>query len=198
MKEFTKLLNMFPESAKLYLVGGCVRDFILNQSFDNIKDFDVEIHDMPLDLVEDRLIYNLVDYSKVGKSFGVFKFKINGLDFDLSLPRKDSKTKNGHCGFEVEVDPHMGIKEALRRRDFTINAIAMLLHREENMWGFIDFQYFDYFGGLRDLKKRILRMVDSETFADDPLRVLRGVQFAGRFGLSVDPETFEKMEELIL
>lgn len=194
-QELKNLRVIFPPKAKVYLVGGCVRDFIINKNFGNIKDYDVEVHNLTLDEVENYLIKSFIKYSKVGKSFGVFKVKTdNGTEFDISLPRKDSKKSSGHCGFDVKIDPYMGIQEALKRRDFTINAIAIELCTN---YGFIDFCYHDYYGGLVDLKNRILRMVDPETFGDDPLRVLRGIQFAGRFGLTVDPETFKKMKELV-
>jgi len=145
---FKKILNIFPKYADVYFVGGCVRDFILDGGFENIKDFDVEIHNVTVDDVERCLESSGLKYSKVGKSFGVFKTIIDGMDFDISLPRKDSKKSNGHCGFEIEVDPYMGIKEALKRRDFTINAIAMLLFEPENMYGFMDFRYFNYYDNL--------------------------------------------------
>jgi len=195
---FLKLKSIFPEHAELYLVGGCVRDYVLNDcKFENVKDFDVELHKMKLKEVEHYLEKSGEEYCKVGKSFGVYKLKLDGLDFDVSLPRKDSKTGSGHCGFEVEIDPFMGLKEASKRRDFTINSVSMFLG-----WGVLPeqvyyHQFFDYHGGLEDLKNKVLRMVDPETFGDDPLRVLRGMQFAGRFGLTVEPETFEKMKELV-
>jgi len=206
-KEFRTLMSMFPEHAKLYLVGGCVRDSWVSLSdldgpddmFENVNDFDVEFHNMSLNEFEHYLEESGEEYSKVGKSFGVYKMKMNGLDFDLSLPRTDSKTKAGHCGFDVKLNPFMGLENAMKRRDFTINAVAMELFWDEDENGpCVNGRWHDPFGGLKDLKNRVLRMVDPETFGDDPLRVLRGVQFAGRFGLTVEPETFNKMKELVL
>lgn len=196
--EVKTLMSIFPAEATLYLVGGCVRDFIIDSCFTNIKDIDVEVHNMSLEKLEHYLEKSGENYSKVGKSFGVYKMKINEVDFDISLPRKDSKTGDGHCGFEVKIDPHMGIKEALRRRDFTINAIAMELFWDEDENGpCVDGKWHDPFRGQTDIRNKVLRMVDPETFSDDPLRVLRGVQFAGRFGLTVEAETFKKMKELV-
>jgi tRNA nucleotidyltransferase (CCA-adding enzyme) len=112
----------------------------------------------------------------VGASFQVFKLG----DIDVSLPRRDSKSGPGHRGFEVTGDPSMSIEEAARRRDFTINAIS---------WDPLTDEYLDPFDGRADLQRRLLRIVDPGTFADDSLRVLRAIQFAARFELAVDPAT---------
>jgi tRNA nucleotidyltransferase (CCA-adding enzyme) len=99
---------------------------------------------------------------------------------DVALPRRESKVGRGHRGFEVTGDPFMSVEEACRRRDFTINAILC-----DPLTG----EYFDPFGGRRDLECRVLRMVDERTFPDDSLRVLRALQFAARFGLTMDEGT---------
>src|SRR5204863_8959806 len=88
----------------------------------------------------------------------------------------------GHRGFVVVGDPDMSIEEAARRRDFTINAIS---------WDPLTGEYFDPFDGRGDLQRRVLRMVDADTFADDSLRVLRVVQFAARLEFDVDERTRE-------
>jgi tRNA nucleotidyltransferase (CCA-adding enzyme) len=112
----------------------------------------------------------------VGESFTVYK--VAGLD--VSLPRRESKTGRGHRGFTVSGDPALPLKEAARRRDFTINAIA---------WDPLTGEYEDPFDGRGDLERRLLRAVDPATFGDDSLRVLRAVQFAARFEFAIDPET---------
>jgi tRNA nucleotidyltransferase (CCA-adding enzyme) len=109
----------------------------------------------------------------VGESFQVYK--IGGLD--VSLPRRDSKAGRGHRGFVVTGDPDMTIADAARRRDFTVNAIA---------WDPLSDEYFDPFNGRDDLARGLLRIVDPATFRDDSLRVLRAVQFAARFGFTLD------------
>jgi tRNA nucleotidyltransferase (CCA-adding enzyme) len=98
----------------------------------------------------------------------------------VALPRRESKVGRGHRGFEVLGDPDMSIEDACRRRDFTVNAILC-----DPLSG----EYFDPFDGRRDLERRVLRMVDERTFADDSLRVLRGLQFAARFSLTMDDAT---------
>lgn len=156
-------------------VGGCVRDWIIGVES---KDIDIEVHgSVSVDEVEAALsAVGRVD--AVGKSFGVLKF---GHEVDVSFPRRDSKTGAGHTGFVVEFDQDMTVEEALARRDFTFNSIAM-----DAVTG----EVIDPFGGRADIMSRTIRHT-SDAFADDPLRVMRAVQFAGRFGFSIAPETAE-------
>ena len=114
----------------------------------------------------------------VGQSFPVYKVGA----IDVALPRRESKTGRGHKGFTVTGDPDMPFEEAARRRDFTINAIG---------WDPLTNEYLDPHGGCADLDRRVLRVVDPATFGDDSLRVLRALQFAARFDLTLDPATFE-------
>ncbi len=116
------------------------------------------------------------DVEPIGQSFPVYKIG----SIDIGLPRRESKSGRGHKGFLVEGDPSMSVEEAARRRDFTINAIS---------WDPIEDEYLDPFRGREDLRKRVLRAVDARTFGDDSLRVLRAVQFAARFELTIAHET---------
>jgi tRNA nucleotidyltransferase (CCA-adding enzyme) len=155
------------------VVGGWVRDRLLGRSS---KDVDVEVYGLPAARLK-ALLDTLAPVNIVGESFTVYKV----LDVDVSLPRRDSKVGRGHRGFEVSGDPDMAPEEAARRRDFTINAIA---------WDPLADTYIDPFDGRRDLlERRVLRAVDPRTFGDDSLRVLRGIQFAARFDLEMDPGT---------
>jgi len=102
------------------------------------------------------------------------------MEVDVSIPRRESKTGQGHRGFTVVGDPTMTVDEAARRRDFTINAI---------LYDPLGDKIIDPFGGTADLRRRMLRVVDPSTFVEDSLRVLRAMQFAARFRLSIDPAT---------
>jgi len=143
------------------------------------KDFDVEVFGVDYESLLNALSkWGRTDL--VGRSFGVVKLATgSGHNYDFTVPRKDSKVAPGHKGFAVEFDPQITPKEAAARRDFTINSI---------MYDPRARQVIDFFGGVADLKDRVLRHT-SAAFAEDPLRVLRGMQFAGRFGLSAAPET---------
>jgi tRNA nucleotidyltransferase (CCA-adding enzyme) len=154
------------------IVGGWVRDRIRGEPS---PDLDLEI----FGIAENDIPALLAPFGRVdavGRAFPVYK--VAGLD--VALPRRESKVGRGHTAFAVQGDPHMTPAEAARRRDFTINAIA---------WDPLTGEYLDPFSGLADLEARVLRVVDPRTFADDSLRVLRAIQLAARFDLSVPPET---------
>lgn len=182
--EFLNLLAFFKGDCTAYLVGGAVRDALLGDN--NPKDLDIEVHGV----TEEQLLEIAKQFGKaslVGQSFGVIKLQHPKLgEIDLSLPRTEKKVSQGHKGFEVQVDPYLGIKAALSRRDFTINAMAW-----NPSQGLVD-----PFNGAVDLEGKVLRHV-SDQFAEDPLRVLRGMQFCGRFGLTAAPETIELCKTLM-
>jgi tRNA nucleotidyltransferase (CCA-adding enzyme) len=162
------------EGGRALLVGGWVRDRLLGIES---KDIDLEVYGIEVERLRELLKrFGRVD--TVGESFTVYK--VAGID--VSLPRRESKTGRGHKGFAVTGDPYLPIEEAFRRRDFRINAIG---------WDPLDDRYVDPYDGRRDLEGRLLRAVDRRTFPEDSLRVLRGIQFAARFELTLDPDTAE-------
>ncbi|MDP1794937.1 MAG: hypothetical protein Q8K63_12460 [Acidimicrobiales bacterium] len=161
------------EGGRSLLVGGCVRDALLDLP---IRDLDVEVYGVASERLRD-VVAAVMPIDLVGESFAVLRAK--GLAMDVSLPRRESKRGSGHRGFLVEADPTMSPRDAACRRDFTINAMAFDPTSGELL---------DYFGGVRDLEGRVLRHV-SDAFVDDPLRVLRGAQFAARFDAAMAPET---------
>jgi tRNA nucleotidyltransferase (CCA-adding enzyme) len=159
------------------LVGGGVRDHLLGLPS---KDFDVEVQGVTFDALQRTLApFGATDV--IGRSFGVIKVRSaqTGEEYDFSLPRRESKTGAGHRGFAVEPDPTLSDAEASARRDFTINAIAY-----DPFTNIL----IDPHGGQRDLEARVLRHT-SKGFVEDPLRVLRGFQLAGRLDLTLIPET---------
>ncbi len=153
-------------------VGGFVRDRLLDHP---TSDLDLEVFGIPEERLR-GLLTTLGRVEPVGQAFPVYKLG----DIDVALPRRESKAGRGHKAFIVEGDPTMTFEEAARRRDFTINAIA---------WDPLTDEYLDPFAGRADLARRLLRVVDPATFGDDSLRVLRALQFAARFELTVDPDT---------
>lgn len=171
-----RILRETPELADAFVVGGSVRDWLLNRP---IKDFDIEVFGM----TEEGLLKALHRWGRVdlvGRSFGVVKLTVTpGETFDFSLPRRDSKIAIGHQGFRVEVDPDLEPTVAAARRDFTINSMMWHPRRQELL---------DPYNGSTDLKNRVLRHT-SPAFPEDPLRVLRGMQFAGRLDLTASSET---------
>lgn len=173
-----QVLAETPELSRAYVVGGSVRDALLGRE---VKDFDLEVFGIGYGELTGALKrWGRVDV--VGRSFGVAKLSMkDGEQYDFSLPRRDSKAGPGHRGFDVEVDPEIPLEEASARRDFTFNALLYDPRRDEIL---------DFHGGVADLRNRRLRHT-GPAFVEDPLRVLRGMQFVGRFDLETDPETVE-------
>jgi tRNA nucleotidyltransferase (CCA-adding enzyme) len=158
-----------------YVVGGAVRDSLLGAE---VKDWDVEVFGMNVEKMRKILeAHGKVD--SVGASFGILKLKTKSNEYDFSVPRRENRVGKGHADFEVEFCPNMTVKQAAARRDFTINAMSFDLAARK---------LIDPFNGADDLEMRVLRHV-GDKFVEDPLRVLRGMQFAGRFGLTVASET---------
>jgi tRNA nucleotidyltransferase (CCA-adding enzyme) len=162
---------------RAWLVGGSVRDHLMGKS---VKDWDIEVYGLDADALE-RQLRKVGRVDTVGKSFAVFKLRRRKVEFDVSIPRRDSKKGPGHKGIEAVGDPDMTVEEAVTRRDLTINAILMDPLTE---------QIVDPSAGQADLEARRLAPVDVTTFLEDPLRALRAVQFAARFG-------FEPTAELV-
>lgn len=182
--QFERILRTAPELRSAYVVGGAVRDALLGQ---DPKDIDVEVFGTTWDVLE-RTLSQFGPTHQVGKSFGVIKLRLEtGHEVDFSLPRRDSKSGPGHRGFEVTVDPSMTLLEAASRRDYTINALA---------WDPRLNEVLDPFRGVQDLRSRTLRHT-SAAFSEDPLRVLRGMQFAGRFNMYAAPETLAICREML-
>ena len=169
---------------RAYVVGGFPRDRLLGI---DSKDVDIEVFGVSLDELAQRLAaIGRVDL--VGRSFGIVKWTLpSGSTYDVSIPRRDSKIGIGHRGFEVEFDSGMAPRDAASRRDFTINALMLDLRTGELL---------DFFDGLGDLELRVLRHV-GPAFVEDPLRVLRAMQFVARFDLSVAPETVALCREMV-
>ena len=149
-----------------YYVGGYVRDALLHREN---KDIDIEVHGISPKRLEE-ILDSLGDRIAVGESFGVYNLK--SYSIDIAMPRKESLRGVGHKDFDVVVDPFIGTKAASKRRDFTINAL---------MQDVLTTEVIDHYSGIEDLKHGVLRHVNSESFVEDPLRVLRAAQFAARF-----------------
>ena len=162
------------------LVGGAVRDMIYlasNSVFRSAqKDFDIEVFGLDAPRLESALKKSFA-IDTVGISFGVIK--LHHYDIDVALARRETKLGLGHKAFGMDFDTSLTLEEAAARRDFTLNAIYLDPLTNELL---------DPWGGERDLKRGILRHVSGH-FGEDPLRVLRAMQFLARFDLRIAPET---------
>lgn len=153
-----------------FLVGGAVRDLLLKKP---LKDLDFEVHNLSLSKLK-KILKQFGNVNEVGKSFGILKFvTISRMETDWSLPRTDDIGRKP----KVTIDVTMGIKQALKRRDLTINAMAidMLTHT-----------LYDPFNGEKDLYAGRLTYPNEQIFMEDPLRFFRVMQFMGRFGFMPD------------
>jgi len=161
---------------KVYLVGGAVRDEILGRPSKD-KDF-VVVGSTPDEMLA-------LGYKQVGADFPVFLHPDSG--YEYALARTERKTGTGYQGFSVNADPSVTLEDDLRRRDLTINAMALDLETNN---------LIDPFKGKHDLANGVLRHV-SEAFAEDPLRVLRVARFRARYGFSIAHETQTLMSQLV-
>ncbi len=183
------MLNDFPHfhfvdhllqtGSDVYVVGGAVRDALLQKT---IKDLDLVVCKTPFaELVEKLKPFGYVNL--VGKSFGIIKFRPKEFpdnEIDIALPRTEVSTGSGHRDFDVRFDHNLPLAQDLARRDFTINAMAYDVRRQNLV---------DPFRGQDDLQNKTIRTVFDNSFVEDPLRLLRAVQFAARLGFALAPET---------
>ena len=172
---------------KSYITGGAVRDALMPDVPES-KDVDFIVTGLPLDKIA-QVLSPMGKVNQVGASFGVVIANIDGEDFDIAIPRTgETKTGEGHGDFDVTTDHTAPVESDLQRRDFTMNAMAK--DSEGNL--------IDQFGGQEDIKNKIIRAVGdpNERFAEDPLRMLRALQFAVRFEFEIEPKTAEAIKKL--
>jgi len=179
-----KWIQELTKNSEIYIVGGSVRDSFLDKS---IKDIDLVVDGISIKEIQKLL----VPYGKqklVGESFSVIKFVPTGHigeDYDIAVPRIDKKISAGHKGFEIITDG-VDIHEDLKRRDFTINSMAVNV---------ITSDLLDPFNGQSDIKKKLIRATNKTAFIEDALRILRGIQFAARFNFDVESQTKKLMKQ---
>jgi tRNA nucleotidyltransferase (CCA-adding enzyme) len=175
-----------------YLVGGAVRDELLGLES---KDADFLVAGVDMPTLRDALEPHgrVEDLVVAGKGVGLRLFPRDravreyvraGIEF--APPRRERSTGPGRHDFEIVVDPDASVEDDLARRDFTINAMARHLEHDEVV---------DPFGGREDLANRVLRTVSPVSFAEDPLRLVRGLRFVSQLRLTPDEETVRQMHE---
>ncbi len=152
------------QGGRVYYVGGFVRDAVLGRV---CKDVDIEVHG-----IEEHALAEILDRLgerlEMGKSFGIFALRHYSLD--IAMP----KTETG------EAAPFMGVEQAARRRDLTMNAL---------MQDVLTGEILDPFGGLAHIEQKSIHPVSEKSFFHDPLRILRAARFAAQFGFAVSEQT---------
>ncbi len=173
------------KGGKIYQIGGVVRDEMLGKIS---KDLDLLV--VGIDIKElGKIIEPFGKVNLVGKSFGVLKFKPEGSseEIDISVPRIDEKsTGKGHKDFEIKLGKGISLEQDQLRRDFWMNAMSKDIETGEvhDMGG----------RGKLDIENRVVRMINPQAFQDDPLRMLRAVQFAARFDFKIEPKTYKEIK----
>ena len=163
------------DELKIYCVGGAVRDQLLGLP---VQDHDwVVVGSTPEEMVARG-------FKPVGADFPVFLHPDTHEEY--ALARTERKVAQGYKGFNVYASPDVTLEQDLKRRDFTVNAMALDA----------DGTLIDPYGGQCDVQAGVLRHV-SEAFAEDPVRILRGARFAARFDFSIAPETRELMRSMV-
>lgn len=198
LKDLKAKFSTFSESAKggkepeIYLVGGAVRDLLLDRK---IEDYDflirkVKKEDLEVFLKEKGAV------NFVGRAFGIFKFIPKGPQLkeaiDIALPRQDFSLLTGsRHDFKIKTDPELPIEEDLKRRDFTINALAIELEPP--------FKLIDIAQGKKDLEKGLIRAVGAprERFKEDCSRILRAIRFACQFDFKIEEKTFKELKNQV-
>ncbi len=161
---------------KIFLVGGAVRDKLLNIPVED-KDYLV-VGSSPQEMINNG-------FKPIGKDFPVFLHPET--KFEYALARTEKKVGSGHKGFVFYTSPNVTIEQDLGRRDITINAIAV---DEDN-------NYIDPFEGIKDLNSKIIRHV-SNAFQEDPLRVLRVARFQAKLdSFSIHDDTYLLMKKIV-
>ena len=171
----------------LYAVGGRVRDELRAQSEGvpvALKDLDYVVVGLELEDLVARL-RTVARAEPAGAAFPVVKATLLGTTVDVALPRRERSTGVGHRDFNVDTGPEVSLEDDLARRDFRINMMARAIGSNALV---------DPYEGQADIIARRIRLLRPEAFIEDPLRMLRAVQFAARFTYTIDAHTFAAME----
>ena len=167
------LETLYENGFEGYLVGGCVRDFILEKV---PYDYDITTNALPDEMKECFKDFKVFE---TGISHGTLTVVSEGENIEITTYRKDGEYKDGRHPLSVEFTPCL--EEDLKRRDFTMNAIA---YSEKD--GFVDF-----FGGINDIENKVIKAVGNpyERFSEDKLRIMRGIRFSSELSFEIESET---------
>ncbi|MFC2149924.1 CCA tRNA nucleotidyltransferase [Calditrichota bacterium] len=165
----------------LFAVGGCVRDAIISKAS---GDIDIAVEGDAVKLAQVAAEGLNRAKTEIYGRFGTALFQVDGVKIELASCRAESYSSESRKPVEVRSVP---IQTDLKRRDFTINALALGLN------GSSKGQLIDQFNGVADIENRIIRtpLAPAETFSDDPLRMLRAIRFASRLGFDIEEKTWQ-------
>jgi tRNA nucleotidyltransferase/poly(A) polymerase len=167
------ILSAFPTDIPIYLVGGAVRDLLLSSS---VHDYDFILPDNSLEI--SRQIAN-----RIGAAY----FPLDPERGTTRVIYKDQKGIRNILDFSTKRGPNLD--SDLRDRDFTINAMALDIHKPHEL--------LDPLGGASDLHNKLLRACSPNSLINDPVRILRGIRMAANYGLKIDPKTRQLMQNAV-
>ncbi len=168
---------------RVYLVGGVVRDLLMKK---NIWDLDLVVEGDAVVLAQ-KLAEDWGVDCHTFPEFGTAHMKVQNYKLEFATTRRETYPHPG----SYPVVEWATLKEDLLRRDFTINAMALSINPED--FGTL----IDYFGGLRDLKDRIIRVLHPMSFVEDPVRILRAMRFSGRFNFKLSKGTEKLLKNAV-
>lgn len=171
---------------KLYLIGGIVRDMLLNKQS---LDIDITIEGNAIEFAKILKKKIGVKILSIHKDFGTVKIELLGQKIDLASTRSESYPKKGHLPHVDEIG--CSLEKDVLRRDFTINSLAMSLNQDN----FADL--IDYTGGFKDLKNKKIKILHEKSFIDDPTRIIRALKYSTRLGFELDKKTLKQQEEYL-
>ena len=188
LAKISKVISELSDETQInaFLVGGCVRDLMLNPLAESI-DVDIMVEGDGIDFAEK--LARKINVPKIVpfKKFATAKIPFKEYEIEVASARLEKYDESSRSPSEVVMS---NIEDDLLRRDFTINAMAVSLNKEN--FG----EFFDPFNGMEDLSNKILRTpLDSDTtFSDDPLRMMRAAYFASKLSLAIDPSCLESIK----
>lgn len=173
------IISLYEKSENLFFIGGVVRDELLGKTSPDI------------DLT---FVGNAIEFAKSldfeilqeNEEFGSIHLKIDDKTIDITSTRTEKYPKKGHLPVVEKIG--CSLKDDLKRRDFTVNALAKNCKSGEIV---------DLVGGIEDLKNKKMRVFHDESFVDDPTRIVRGLKFAVRFGFELEEHTKKLQEEYL-
>ena len=188
LAKISKVISELSDETQInaFLVGGCVRDLMLNPLAESI-DVDIMVEGDGIDFAEK--LARKINVPKIVpfKKFATAKIPFKEYEIEVASARLEKYDESSRSPSEVVMS---NIEDDLLRRDFTVNAMAVSLNKEN--FG----EFFDPFNGMEDLSNNILRTpLDSDvTFSDDPLRMMRAAYFASKLSLDIDPSCLESIK----
>ena len=190
-KELKTIFELLSKNAaksghKLYLIGGIVRDLLLNRKS---LDIDITVEGDAIEFAHVLESEGVAKISSVHKSFGTVKIIINDEQIDLASTRSETYPRKGHLPHVAEIG--CSLEKDVLRRDFTINSLAISLNQESFA------NLIDYIGGFEDLKSKKIRILHDKSFIDDPTRIIRALKYSTRLGFELDEETINLQNEYL-